>query len=114
MLGSDFIALMIVEGALELLGIVAFCKDGGIRGAEKTGAVNAEITRGEKSMTALYTVYSAATASFLVLIINAVGAEGHRVLLVVVAFGCLTYLFFFSTWFRNRIFFPLKGRIRKD
>ena len=73
-----------------------------------------EAVRSDKSMTALYTVYGATVASLLVLINNASGIDGNKVALIVLNFICVTYVFFFSTWFRNSIFFPLNERVRKD
>lgn len=76
--------------------------------------MSAEVVRGDKSMATLYTVYGATIASLLVLINNAPGVEGNKVILIVLNFMCVTYAFFFSTWFRNSIFFPLNQRVRKD
>jgi len=65
-------------------------------------------------MAALYTVYGATIASALVLIDKASGLDGHKVILIVLDFLSVTYLFFFSTWFRNSVFFPLMQRAHKD
>ena len=73
-----------------------------------------EAVHGEKSMSAIYTVYGTAMASCLVLVSEATGVDGNKVILILLDFVCLTYLFFFSTWFRNSIFFPLKGRVTRD
>jgi hypothetical protein len=81
---------------------------------EERGGTTATVTRAEKSMNALYTVYGAGMASLLVLTNAATGIEGNRVALIVVDFLCLTYLFFFSTWFRNTWFFPMMQRLRTD
>lgn len=65
-------------------------------------------------MAALYTVYGATLGSCLILIDKSTGLEGHRVALIALDFLCVTYVFFFSTWFRNSVFFPLKERVSKD
>ena len=114
MQNTDIPAVLVVQSLLLLFFLVALVRDTRIRKAEKSASVGAEVTRGDKSMNALYTAYGASVASSLVLVTNAEGLEGHKVLLIVVPFFCLTYLFFFSTWFRNSIFFPLAQRLRKD
>jgi hypothetical protein len=100
-------------GLIVFAGYAAF-RDARIRRLERTGGVIAVVTRGKGSMTSLYTVYGAAVASILVLINNAYRIEGHKVLLIVVDVSCVTYLFYFSTWFRNSVFFPLLNRVRQD
>jgi tellurite resistance protein TehA-like permease len=114
MLTTDPPVICAIESALILFTLYAALRDAKIRRAERGAEVVAEAVRGEKSMTALYTVYGAAIASFLVLIDNANGIEGNKVALIVLNFLCITYMFFFSTWFRNSIFFPLNQRVRKD
>lgn len=114
MLTTDPLVICAIESALMLFTLYASLRDAKIRRAERVAEVVAEVVRGEKSMTALYTVYGAAIASFLVLIDNANGIEGNKVALIVLNFLCITYMFFFSTWFRNSIFFPLNQRVRKD
>ena len=103
-----------LEVALILLTLYAVLRDTKIRKKELSSSFQGEVTRGDKSMSALYAVYGATIASFLVLINSASGVEGNKVALVLLNFVCVTYVFFFSTWFRNSIFFPLNQRIKKD
>ena len=110
---SDPFVLILIHFLLLALTVFAIFQDIRIRLAESRGAASLEAVRGDKSMSAIFTVYGAAMASFLVLTSEASGIEGNRVIFILLAFSCLTYLFFLSTWFRNRIFFPLMGREKR-
>jgi len=114
MLTTDLPVICVIESTLVLFALYAAFRDARIRKKEKQAGLTAEVIRGDKSMAPLYTVYGATIASLLVLINNASGVEGHKVSLIVLNFTCVTYTFFFSTWFRNSIFFPLNQRVRKD
>lgn len=114
MLATDLPVICAIEAALVLFALYAAFRDARIRKKEKGSGLSAEVVRGDKSMAALYTVYGATIASLLVLINNASGVEGNKVILILLNFMCVTYAFFFSTWFRNSIFFPLNQRVRKD
>lgn len=111
---SDLYLLGILQILLVLYTAYVAIRDKSIRKREMNGMAKLEIERGDKSMAGLYTVYGAAIASFLVLIDKASGVDGHKVAFIVIDFCCVTYLFFFSTWFRNSVFIPLATRIRKD
>lgn len=106
--------MLLVQASIVLFVVWVVFRDVQIRKKEQSAEATAEVVRGEKSMAALYTVYGATIASCLVLIDNASGLEGHKVVLIVLDFLCVTYVFFFSTWFRNSVFFPLLQRVRKD
>jgi hypothetical protein len=114
MVHSDTYIMVAVQGALVLFAGFAVVKDAYIRFIERRRGISATVTRAPSSMAPIYTVYVASLASCLVLIDKALAFEGNKVGLVVIDFVCLTYLFFFSTWFRNRIFYPLAERVRKD
>lgn len=115
MYASDLPVICAIESAILLFTLYAVFCDKRIRRNERhSSGVMPEVIRGEKSMRALYVVYGASVASMLVLIDNASGIDGNQVILIVLNFTCITYIFFFSTWFRNSIFFPLNQRIRKD
>ena len=62
----------------------------------------------------LLSVYGAALASMMVLIDNAEGVGGHKAILIILAFFCLTHLFFWNAWFRNSVVFTISQRIRED
>ena len=106
--------MVVLQIAIIVFTLLAAYKDSSIRKREHAGGLSAEVNRGEKSMTAIYTMYGATIASCLVLIDNAVGIEGHKVILIVIDFLSVTYVYFLSTWFRNAIFFPLIQRVQKD
>ena len=110
---SDVPIVLVVEALLLLFTLIAIVLDVRIHHREKTSEVSVEVTRGDKSMNALYTAYGAAVASTLVLITNADGLNGHKVVLIVLPFLCLTYLFYLSVWFRNIVFFPIAQKMRK-
>ena len=114
MTNTDIYVILVLEVSVILFTFLVAYKDHDIRKREKEGGLSAEVTRGEQSMGSLYTVYGATLASFLVLVDNAVGVEGHKVILIVLNFLCTTYLYFFSTWFRNSVFFPFMKKVRKD
>ncbi len=111
---TDPYVMVILQVAIVVFTLIAVYKDSRIRGREHAGGISAEVIRGEKSMTAIYTMYGATIASFLVLIDNSSGIEGHKVILIVIDFFSVTYLYFLSTWFRNKIFYPLMERVRHD
>jgi ABC-type transport system involved in Fe-S cluster assembly fused permease/ATPase subunit len=106
--------MVVLQIAIIVFTLIAAYKDLSIRRREHSGGVSAEVNRGKESMTAIYTMYGATIASCLVLIDNAAGIEGHKVILIVIDFLSATYVFFLSTWFRNAIFFPLMRRVQKD
>lgn len=114
MLTTDIPVIFVIESALVLFALYVAFRDSQIRKNEKGSGIFPEVIRGEKSMTALYAVYGAIIASLLVLINNESGMEGNKVVFIVLNFMCVTYVFWFSTWFRNAIFFPLNQRVRKD
>ena len=77
-------------------------------------ATDAEVMRGEKSMNSLYVMYGIITVVYSLLVQVADAFEGHKALLIAVDYVELTYLFFFSSWFRNGIFFRMLERVRHD
>lgn len=114
MLATDPYVVCVLQTVILFLAVYAAFRDVRIRALERTATATAEVNRGDISMAAIYTVYGATIASCLVLIDKASGLEGNKVALIALDFICITYLFFFSTWFRNSVFFPLYQRVRKD
>ena len=106
--------MFLAQSAIVLFAVFTVFRDLQIRKREQGAEATPEVIRGEKSMAALYTVYGATIASALVLIDKASGLDGHKVALIVLDFLSVTYVFFFSTWFRNSVFFPLMQRVHKD
>ncbi len=112
---TDPYIMLFAQALILLFACYALLRDLQIRKRVKRGAeINAEVVRGEKSMGSLFTVYGATIASCLVLIDKAQGLEGNKVMFIIIDFLCITYVFFFNSWFRNSVFFPLKRRIRND
>lgn len=111
---TDPYIMLLIQTIIVLFAGYSLLRDFQIRKQVQGGGVNAEVIRGDKSMGALYAVYGATIASCLVLIDKAMGIDGHKVILIMIDFFCVTYVFFFSSWFRNSIFFPMIQRVRKD
>lgn len=114
MITTDSYVVIVLEVALILFSLYVVYRDRQASILDQGAEVQAEVTRGDKSMAALHTVYGAAIASTLVLLNNTEVLAGNRVILVVINFSAFTYLFYFSSWFRNSVFFPIRGRVRKD
>lgn len=113
---SDWAAFFLAEALLLAIFSLALSKD--LREKYKrsrlqSGAV-ADVRRGEKSMAPLYTFYGIATVVFSLFVTVAEGVAGYKVTMILVNYCSLTYLFFFSSWFRNRVFYPLFERMKTD
>jgi hypothetical protein len=65
-------------------------------------------------MNGLFVLYGGATVVFSLAVQVAAAAEGHKVALIVADYVILSYLFFFNSWFRNRLVFRVLGRISTD
>ena len=111
---TDLCIMLLIQTSVVAFALYSAFKDAEIRKLERTAEAVPTVIRSDIAMKALYTVYGAAIASSLVLIDNASGLDGHKVLLIIIDFICINYVFFFSTWFRNAVFFPLIQRVRKD
>jgi len=132
MQSTDLGVVLVAEFVLAALFFIAVAKDvrssrprndAKVRRGEKSMnslnvtcgiATDAEVRRGEKSMNSLYVMYGIVTVVYSLLVQVAEAFEGHKALLIAVDYVGLTYLFFFSSWFRNKIFFPMLGRVRQD
>ncbi len=111
---TDTFVFAVTEGILALIFIIVLVKDLWIRHKSKNSGVIAEMTRGEQSMNALYVNFGIATVVFTIIVQACDTLKGNQVLFIVLNYGMLTYMFFFSAWFRNSIFFKLTERIKKD
>ncbi len=80
----------------------------------ESGKIKLTVTRGEESMNALYVMYGVATVVFALVVQVADTAHGYKAALIVVDYLVLTYLFFFSSRFRNLVVFRTFNRIKKD
>lgn len=116
MIPTDLYAIYLLQTTLIVFSGYAVITDARMRKLErhqKSGCM-VEVVRGEISMTYLYTTYGASVAACLVLINLTNVVEGNKVVLIVIDLLCITYLFFFSSWFRNTVFFSLAQKVRKD
>ena len=85
-----------------------------IKKKRRRGGSSATVKRGDHSMNFLYIMYGTATIVFALSVQVSEAFKGYKVLLVVFNYLALTYLFFFNSWLRNRILFPIMLRIEKD
>jgi cytochrome c biogenesis factor len=77
------------------------------------GHKHLKVARGEKSMTILYVAYALMTVALTATVQVADEAQGYKVALIVFDYLALCYLFFFNSWFRNRLL-RLLGRVYED
>jgi hypothetical protein len=111
---TDAIVFAVTEGTLILAFAIVLGKDIWIRHKSKHSGVIAEVTRGEQSMNALYVNFGIATVVFTLIVQACDTLKGNQVLFIVLNYVMLTYMFFFSSWFRNTVFFKMTERIKKD
>ena len=71
------------------------------------------VTRGDRSMNFLYIVYGVATVVYTLAIQVAETFCGYKAIFIVLDYLVFTYLFFFNSWFRNKLF-GIQARIQKD
>lgn len=72
------------------------------------------VKRGEESMKAIYTGFAICVVFYTTIVQMAIVFNEYKILFHVFNYIVLVYLFFFSSWFRNRIFFKILKRIHKD
>ena len=83
MLATDTYVVFVLEIALILFSLYAVYRDRQIATLERCAEARAEVTRSDRSMAALNTVYGAAIASTLVLLNNTEVFAGNKVLLII-------------------------------
>ena len=113
-LKTDIFVFLMMEGSLFFLFAWALIADIQNRRKARTASIKAEVVRGEKSMNALYVNFGIATLVFTLIVQTCEALKGNQVLFIVVNYGFLTYMFFFSSWFRNKLFFKFLNRVKKD
>ena len=111
---TDYFVFIITELTLIFLFLFALgidlinsCK------AKSAGCV-ADVKRGEKSMNALYVNFGVSTVVFTLIVQTCTAMKGNQASFILINYGVLTYLFLFSSWFRNELFFKFVDRVRKD
>jgi hypothetical protein len=111
--GSDKYVVIFIEVVLLIILLWSLGKDLLFR--EREGGIAASVTRGEKSMTLLYNIMTGIVMFIYTVAIQLSEAlKGNKVFIFILNTIALIYLFFFSSWFRNSIFFPLLKRIMTD
>jgi hypothetical protein len=80
----------------------------------RRGDAEVTVKRSDRSMTGLYVIYGFATVSLTMAIQVSTWGDGHKASLILLDYAILTYLFFFNSWFRNRVVFRLLGRMQRD
>ena len=115
-MNGDIAAIVLVQVFLLAFSVLAVCYDARERAARKKteNGFDATAIRGDASMNALYVVYGLATGACGLMITETEVLSGHKSLFLLIDYAMLTYLFFFSSWFRNRVFFKALQRINKD
>lgn len=111
---ADAVMLLFLEEILALFTFVCIIKDYVNRALTRRTGFSAEVKRSEQSMNSLYIMYGTITVIYALAVQVAEGFKGYKVLLIFLNYLALTYMFFFSSWFRNRVFFRLLERIRRD
>jgi hypothetical protein len=111
---TDLAVFCIIEILLGVLFATALLNDLWNWQKAKSASVTVTVKRGEKNMNAIYVFFGVTTVVFTLIVQTCKALEGNQVLYIVLNYTSLAYLFFYSTWFRDRQFFPLLRRIRED
>jgi hypothetical protein len=110
----DLAIAAILQVTLIAITIFAVIRDIQIYILERRGGFTASVTRGDPSMKVIFGGFAACVAAALWIFLAVDEYQRNRVTVAVITVSALIYLFFFSTWFRNSILFPLNNRIRRD
>ncbi len=115
-MSSDIYCLLVMEGLLAVLVITAIRQRVPALRRQRRSSfeVTATVDRGEHSMNALYVMYGTTAIVYALAVQVSQAFVGHKVLLIVLNYGAITYLFFFNSWFRNALLFPLVQRVQRD
>lgn len=108
-------AAVLIAHAL-LLGLVLISVLGSVRAflRRRKGAGRMTVFRGPESMGILYAGYGTTTVVMALLVQVAEVGRGSKAAIILFDYGVLTWLFFFSSWFRNRLIYPIAKRIKQD
>ena len=110
---NDLAMLIVLHACLVAVLVTAMFGTVRARWRLTRGAVPATVTRGERSMTVLYVAYAVATVSLSLAVDVAQAAAGYKVAIIAFDYVVLSYLFFFNSWFRNRLL-GLLGSVYDD
>ena len=101
------IAFFIVEGLLLLMFILTIFMGSFERIKRARSNLSTKVIRGEESMKAIIAGFGCFAAFYTAIVYMIVFFNEYKILFYLGNNLALGYLFFFSFWFRNRIFFPL-------
>jgi len=101
------IVFLAIESLLLLMFILTIF--GGIFGwiERRRSNLSVKVIRGEENMNAIIAGFGCFEAFYTTIVYMIVFFNEYKFLFYLVNSIALGYLFFFSFWFRNRIFFPL-------
>ena len=111
MLNTELYVIFTLQTFVILFTFYVIFKDSGIRKREKNSETSAEMQRGDRSMKMIHGMYLLTVTPIFFLINNVSNIDGYKVILFIINFGCFTYIFYFSDWFRNYVFFPLIKKV---
>lgn len=80
------------------------------KGVTATG----EVTRGMQTMNELHVFYGVTTYLYITFLQTVQEFDKIQIALIILNYGALTFLFYFSSWFRNKLIVPFIIRIKKD
>lgn len=80
----------------------------------KKGAASATVVRSNQSMNTLYTMYTVTAVIVTLTVEVSKGFDGNKAAIIMFNYMIITYLYFYSSWFRNSIFFPEITKIKTD
>ena len=98
---TDCAAIIVVQAVLALLLIISIARDIHLRFVRSS--VQAEVVRGPNSRSRFGIAYGFGTVIVIQLITVSTAFDGHKVLLSLIDLSVLSYLCYFSSWFRNRL-----------
>jgi ABC-type transport system involved in Fe-S cluster assembly fused permease/ATPase subunit len=111
---SDVVVLKAAEIILLFVFFLSMLMELFIWIKKRRGGTSLTVKRGDHGMNFLYMMYGTVTILFALSVQVSEALKGYKVLLIVINYLTLTYLFFFNSWLRNRILFPILLRIEKD
>ena len=111
--GFDGLALLIAHVLLFIVLVLAIVRRVGATIVRRRGASHLEVSRGDRSMGALYVTYGVTTLVFSLIVQVSEYGRGYKSGIILADYVAWSYLFFFNPWFRNRVF-QLYDRASKD
>ncbi len=101
---TDIFTLWLIHGALVLVLIICLIAQFWMNYRRKSETVSARVERGPESMNVLFVMYGIVTLVFSLAVQTAECARYHKSTLIIFDYLVWTYLFFWNTPFRGKIF----------